>query len=210
MSGSIAWLIFLCGVVVQAWIHMPKTFSIKRIGLSMTASMGRHGENFKYLPILRGSPSNHFPRIVYIAGVYPELSPEDLLTPVSPPAAKPGQWTYDFADPHGHQLGSVAIPGSDIVTDCVDPIAVIAMAEDLGLSYSEPAECVVLIDRADRDFSPEKFYIFLTPENTLSIGWQARLQPGYEIMGRVIICNVPFLDSMQPPKSGFLEDDEEY
>jgi hypothetical protein len=38
---------------------------------------------------------------MHIAGVYPELSPEDLLEPTSNPAAESGMWSYDFPDAEG-------------------------------------------------------------------------------------------------------------
>jgi hypothetical protein len=42
---------------------------------------GSHGTDFKYIPIHQGKERENFPRIVQIAGIYPELSPEDLLAP---------------------------------------------------------------------------------------------------------------------------------
>jgi hypothetical protein len=62
---------------------------------------GGHSQNFKFLPLLRGTKTVHFPRIMHIAGVYPELSPEDLLGPTSNPAADAGEWAYDFPDAEG-------------------------------------------------------------------------------------------------------------
>lgn len=63
---------------------------------------GSHAQNFKFLPLLRGTKTVHFPRIVRIAGVYPDLSPEDLLEPLSNPAADAGMWSYDFPDAEGN------------------------------------------------------------------------------------------------------------
>ena len=58
--------------------------------LQLTMKSGGHAQNFKFLPLFRGSRSLHFPRIIQIAGVYPEMTPEDLLAPVSSPAASAG------------------------------------------------------------------------------------------------------------------------
>lgn len=175
---------------------------------SLAMAMGGHGTQFKFLPIIRGTPEEHFPRIIHIAGVYPHLTYEDLLAPISPPAPSPGAWSYDFPDADGPQLGSVALPGSDTISECVDPVVVIAKNTDLGVSAPEELEMIVVIDRADRTFEPGKFFIFLTPDQTLDIKWMDKLEPGFEIVGKVALCAMPFTASMAPKATGFLEEDE--
>lgn len=102
---------------------------------SLAMKYGGHNENFKFLPMIRfdslisfyteyaylstyfiisGTEDEHFPRIIHIAGVFPNLTPEQLLAPISSPAAPAGSWTYEFADPDGPQLGTVALPGSKV------------------------------------------------------------------------------------------------
>jgi hypothetical protein len=169
---------------------------------------GGHAQNFKYLPIIQGSEDNHFPRIIKIAGIYPHLSPEDLLAPTSNPAAPIGSWAYDFSEADGPQLGTVALPGSEVITDCLDPVVVISKSTDLGVNLVDEVEMLVVIDRLDTEFKTDKFYIFKTPSNKLIIQWADIVQPGYEILGKVILCTAPFSKSMKAVKSGFLEDDD--
>lgn len=184
---------------------LSRSSSKLRISLART---GQHGTGFKYLPLLRGSPDEHFPRIIHIAGVYPELTLEEVLAPHSPPAGDPGTWMYDFADPEGPQLGTVAIPGSEAITDCIDPVAIISKNTALGITYAEEVECLVVVDRGDLRFFNDKFYLCKTSTNKLIIQWMERQDPSYEIVGRVVLCMVPHVQGAMPKKSGFLEEDD--
>lgn len=116
---------------------------------------------------------------------------------------------YDFSDPSGPQLGTVALPPSDVVTYAVDPIALISTSSSLGLKLVEELEVVVVIDRGDREFNQERFYAFKSPENKVVVQWSDRMEPGFEILGRVILCTVPWTEGMRQPKSGFAESDED-
>jgi hypothetical protein len=176
----------------------------------MSMKMGGHGSNFKFLPVQRGSKKEHFPRILQIAGVYSELTAEQLYAPASTPAAPAGRWTYDFSDPEGPQLGTVAIPGSDVVAAAIDPVVMIATNTELGISVPEEVEVLVVVDRGDRDFNPENFYVFRTPENRLTVQWtDGAFEPGYDILGKVVVCVAPYVASMAAAATGFLEADED-
>jgi hypothetical protein len=107
------------------------------------------GQNFKYLPIHKGSDEEHFPRIMPIAGVYPSITYEQLMAPRSSEASDPGQWAYEFTDPDGPQIGTVALPGSDTITNCIDPVVVISKNTDLGVTVIEEVEMIVVVDRGD-------------------------------------------------------------
>jgi hypothetical protein len=169
---------------------------------------GGHGQGFKFLPLERGGRKFHFPRIVQIAGVYPELTAEDLLAPKSFPAAPVGRWVYDFSDPEGPQLGTVALPGSDVVAQCEDPVVMIATNTALGVQYPDEVEILVCVDRADRTLVSDGFFVFRTPDNRLLVQWSDELEPGYEILGRVALCAAPFIESMAKKVTGIAEEDE--
>lgn len=149
----------------------------------------------------------HFPRIIQIAGMYPDITPEELMAPISTPAASPGLWMYDFPDADQPQQGTVAIPGSPAITGCVDPVVMITSNTVLGVQLKEDVEMLVVVDRGDRYFTPECFFVFRTPENQLLVQWADKVEPGYEILGRVALCTVPYMRSSAPTDTGFAEND---
>jgi hypothetical protein len=142
-----------------------------------------------------------------IAGVYPELTPEELLAPPSVPSGGLGCLSYDFPDPDGPQLGIVAIPGSDKITYAIDPTVLITSNIELGVKLEEDSEMLVVVDRGDIRLTKDNFYVFKTPNNELKIQWTDKLEKGYEIMGKVILCTIPFSEKNSPKKTGFLEED---
>ena len=48
-------------------------------------------------------------------------------------AGEVGSWQYDFTDPEGPQMGTVAVPGSPIATDMDDPCIIVAQSDALGI-----------------------------------------------------------------------------
>jgi hypothetical protein len=75
-------------------------------------------------------------------------------------------------------------------------------------------DLVVLVDRAFTTFAERKFLVLQLPgDEELKIGAFAtkqELPEGAEILGHVVLCQIPWLPSMKPTKSGFLEADEYY
>jgi hypothetical protein len=147
--------------------------------------------------------------------MYPGLSKEDFLAVTSEPAAAAGQWTYDFSDPDGPQVGTVALPGGETLTAAEDPVVIIAEHQSIGVSLPssivDPVDIIVLVDRAIQTFSERKFLVYDTPSKGLQIGAfleKKDIPKGSSILGRVILVFVPFLPSMQSSKTGFQESDE--
>ena len=172
-------------------------------------TIGKHGESFNYLPIMSGLDQEHFPRIVPIAGVFPGLSLDELLKPHSNPAAPPGQWAYDFPGEQGLHIGSVAIPGSELITNALDPVAIIVKNTVLGVSAMEEVEMLVVVDREDREFTTNSFFLFTRGvDQQLSIHWMDTLHPDFKIVGKIVLCVMPVLEKMNNPPSGFLESDD--
>lgn len=197
---------------VQSSLNGWQRKSCDSIVLKMGADdLGLHGQNFKFMPIIQGSNNDHFPRIIQIAGVYPTLSYDELMAPVSYHAADPGSWVYDFSDPNGPQMGTVALPGSDAITNCIDPVVMIAKNTDLNIKVIEEVEVLVVVDRGDVDFYRDFFFVFKTSENTLVLGnldsAKTVEKKGYEIVGKVALVTVPWIPSMKMKSTGFLEDD---
>lgn len=192
--------------------------------LSMKASLVRpstaiagslHGENSCFLPLKQCDQDWYAPRIIQIAGAYPGLSKEEFYAVQSEPPSEPGQWTYDFSDPDGPQLGTVALEGSNVVAACDDPIVIIAEHTSINVPLpaviKDPVDLIVLVDRAANGFAERKFLVVDIPGTGLKIGaypTKADLPEGGEILGQVVLCQIPWLPSMKPTKTGFLECDE--
>lgn len=160
------------------------------------------------MPMHRAANDEHYPRIMKIAGVYPGLSPAELMAPVSDGAASQGSWAYDFSDLTGPQLGKVAIPGSQTVTNCVDPVVMLTTNAAMGVAAVVEVEMLVVVDRGDRAFNPDSFYVFRAADDTLHVMWCDKVQPGMEIMGKVVVCTMPYVKEMKQPGSGFAESDD--
>eukprot|EP01040_Poterioochromonas_malhamensis_P002487 gene2487-2644_t len=168
--------------------------------------VGFHGQDFHYLPIYSPEDEVQYPRILHIAGIYPNLTPHELMMPQSPPPAQPGYWMYDFPDPNGIHLGIVALPGSENLSKCIDPIAVISKTTDLGIKMHGEEEVVIVIDRGQRKFSTSDFFAVSTEKDKIQIAWITEQElEKTEILGKVVLCALP----KSPRKvSSFLE--EEY
>lgn len=106
-------------------------------------------------------------------------------------------------------MGTVALPASDVITNALDPIAVISTNAALGIKVAQDVEVVMVIDRGNRAFKPDTFFAIRTPDNKILIQWFDKASPNLEILGKVVLCTVPWVEGMKKVKSGFLEDDEE-
>jgi hypothetical protein len=96
-----------------------------------------------------------------------------------------------------------------------DPVVIIAehfsIGVDLPKVITDPVDLVVLVDRADKSFSDRKFLVVEVPGTGLVIGaypTKRDMPADAEILGRVGLVQVPWLPSMTPTKTGFMESDE--
>lgn len=176
-----------------------------------------HGENSCFLPVKQLDQDYYAPRIIQIAGMYPGITKEEYEAVSSEPNAEIGQWTYDFSDPDGPQVGTVAIEGSNKIAACEDPVAIIAGHLSLKVPMPsvlvDPVDLVVIVDRARKTFAERKFLVTEAPGDGLSIGAyesKADLPAGVNILGQVELVQIPWLPCMKPTKSGFMEEDEYY
>lgn len=136
----------------------------------------------------------------------------------SEPAAEMGQWEYDFSDPDGPQMGTIALPGMTAVYECEDPVALISDHFTLKVSLTnkltDPVDLLVLCDRAKTGFAERKFLVLqLEGDAELTIGaFNAKdeIPAGAEILGHVSLVQIPWLRAMEKRKSGFLEEDTLY
>lgn len=183
-----------------------------------TVSVGNlHGQSSCFMPLLQNDEDYIAPRIVQIAGAYPGVDAETYLSLTSEPPAELGQWSYDFSDPGGPQLGTVALPGTASVYETEDPVALIADHFSLGVRLPEelvdPVDLVVLCDRARRTFAERKFLVLELVERpgVLTIAaFQSKdeMPLGAKILGHVTLTQIPWLPAMQKRRSGFSEEDD--
>jgi hypothetical protein len=166
------------------------------------------------MPLRQFDQDSHAPRIVQIAGGYPGLTREEFDSVHSEPSPVQGQWTYDFSDPD-RPVGRIAIEGSNLVAACEDPVAIVAEHTSLNVELpkeiKDPVDLVVLVDRAKNRFGERKFLVLDVPGEGISIAAynsKSELPPDAEILGQVELVQVPWLPSMAPTKTGFLEADE--
>ena len=214
-SALALWFIFSTSAL--AWV-MPNCDTYRyssRLSKTRIGGSAVHGENSCFLPLKQLVQDDYSPRIIQIAGAYPGLTKEDFTAVSSEPSPDPGQWTYDFSDPDGPQLGTVALQGSEILHRVEDPVVVIAEHQTLGVELpkiiKDPVDLIVLVDRAKTEFDERKFFVVNLPSDGLTIrAYESRseMPEMAEILGKVEIVQIPWLPGMAPTKTGFAEADE--
>jgi hypothetical protein len=108
------------------------------------------------------------------------------------------------------------VDGSNSITCSVDPVAIIAEHTSLKLPLpdiiKEPVDLIAIVDRADNQFAERKFLVIDVPGSSqLTIGafpTKEDLPAGCEILGQVVVVQIPWLPCMKPTKTGFMEVDE--
>jgi len=149
--------------------------------------------------------------------MYPGVTKEDINAQSSSPSAEMGQWAYDFSDPDGPQMGTVALPGHNIIAACEDPVVIICDHFSLGVplpeELTEPVDLLVVVNRSKKTFAERKFLVLDVPgEGVLvkAFSEKADIPVGSEILGRVEFVQVPWLPCMKKTKTGFQEEEELY
>lgn len=75
-------------------------------------------------------------------------------------------------------------------------------------SFFQVTEMLVVVDRANREFELNKFFLWDTPDAGLQVRYfEGEITPGFECVARVGIVLAPFLPSMVKKSSGFEEED---
>lgn len=207
-------LVIFAAIVELSVAWVTSSLGTFRQPMQLAAGSTSHGENSCFLPLDQLDQDFCNPRIVQIAGAYPGLTKEEFMAVKSEPSPDKGQWTYDFSDPDGPQLGTVALRGGDIVHFAEDPVVVIAehtsIGVDLPKAIKETVDLIVFADRAEKGFTERKFMVVQTPSDGLLITAYATrnyMPDGAEILGHVQMVQIPWLPSMEPTVTGFAEAD---
>ena len=162
---------------------------------------------------------NYTSQLHQIAGAYPDVDVETYLAVSSDPPADMGQWSYDFSDPEGPQMGTVALPGLSTIYQTEDPVAIIAdhitLNVPLGHGITEPVDLVVLCDRSRKYFSERKFLILELEDkpgmvSIAAFNEKSEIPNNAKIHGQVTFVQIPWLPFMEKKKSGFEEEDQLY
>jgi len=170
-----------------------------------------HGTGSRFLSVTQLKGDELMPRIIPIAGVYPGITAQELMAPASNPSASYGRWAYDFSDPEGPQVGTVAYPASALVHACADPVVLIASNDALGIDLAgdHDIEAIVLVDRGDRFFQATKFYAFAAPDGSVVIRWFDQIPEGWALLGKVHYITLPWTEKTGRYKSGWMEVEED-
>jgi len=172
--------------------------------------------SFVFVSNLTCNSTHH---IHQIAGAYPDVDVETYLAVSSDPPADMGQWSYDFSDPEGPQMGTVALPGLSTIYQTEDPVAIIAdhitLNVPLGHGITEPVDLVVLCDRSRKYFSERKFLILELEDkpgmvSIAAFNEKSEIPNNAKIHGQVTFVQIPWLPFMEKKKSGFEEEDQLY
>mmetsp|Transcript_18863 Transcript_18863/g.26560 ORF Transcript_18863/g.26560 Transcript_18863/m.26560 type:complete len:129 (+) Transcript_18863:112-498(+) len=98
----------------------------------------------------------------------PGLNTKEYQAVTSKPPPEIGQWSYDFSDPTGPQMGTIAFLGSSILATCMDPVAIISEHSSLNIpippSIHGEVDLAVLVDRGMTSFAERRFLVYDFPE----------------------------------------------
>mmetsp|Transcript_7784 Transcript_7784/g.9725 ORF Transcript_7784/g.9725 Transcript_7784/m.9725 type:complete len:215 (-) Transcript_7784:8-652(-) len=206
-----AWL--ACTYIGRTWSFAGFSKKLHRTTQSrLMMNSGNHGEGSRFLPLSQIEGDEPAPRIVQVAGLYPGVTREEVMAPKSYPAAPMGMWQFDFSDPDGPQMGTVALQPSENVQMAEDPVVLVGPSSALGLSLRNniETEVLILIDRADCHFVDNRFFLFARQDGSTVIQWSDSLEPGEVVLGRVILVTVPHVEGMERQNSGFMEESDDY
>ena len=177
---------------------------------------GAHGTGFRFMPLATVSRESAA-AVVCIAGAYPGITADQLKAPDPVPFAPPGSWNYHMLKPGASPGGFVAIPGSPLLDDNPDSVAVVCTSSSLGLEFpdNQEHEVLALINRGDvavvddSAMDERAFYALADPQGTLHIRWIDAIPEGWKIVGRLLFAQMPFVE--RPGKgSGFAETTDEF
>jgi len=177
---------------------------------------GSHGTGFRFMPISAVSKESA-PALLSIAGVYPGITGQQLLTPEPLPFAKPGGWNYHRLTGDAVPTGFVALPGSHLLDSHPNTVAVVCSSPSLGLELADGQahEVLALVDRDDEAvadpaaFQNSDFYAFADENDAVHIRWMQHIPPGWRIVGKLLYTQMPFVER-PGAASGFAEMSDDF
>lgn len=95
-----------------------------------------HGTGFRFMP-LSAMTFTSSPVLMCIAGAYPGVTADQILSPQPLPFASPGKWNYHRLTGDAVPTGFVVLPGSELLDSHPDCVAVVSSSEALGLELPD-------------------------------------------------------------------------
>jgi len=189
-------------------------------GLSTLTSSGpdgSHGTGYRFMPV-SAMNKEAAPALLCIAGAYPGLTGEQLLTPQPLPFAPGGSWNYHVLKGEVCSTGFVALPGSLLLESHPDTVAVVCASNSLGLDFADgnEHEVLALVDRSDvavqdpSHHDDQTFYAFADEAGTVHIRWLESLPAGWRILGRLLYVQTPLVRRPGHVSGGFAEMNDEF
>jgi hypothetical protein len=197
----------------------PETYNPEQGGLTQSESgrpEGVHSTGYRFMPLSTMAKENG-PALICIAGAYPGITAEQLLAPQALPFAPFGRWNYHVLTSAGCSSGFVAVPGSDLLEESPNTVAVVCGSQSLGIEFPDGNEHEVLamIDRSDDAVAnpgaldTQKFYAFGDEAGRVHIRWVDAIPPGWQVLGRLIYTQMPFVGKVNTG-DGFAEADDDF
>ena len=113
--------------------------------------------------------------------------------------------------------GVVALPGSPLLDENPDTVAVVCASSSLGLEFpdNQEHEVLALINRGDVAVVDETamderaFYALADPQGTFHIRWIEALPADWKVLGKLLFAQMPYVE--RPGKgSGFAETSDDF
>ena len=104
----------------------------------------------------------------------------------------------------------MAIPGSIVITEAVDPVVLVSTNTALCIQSKVEVESLIIVDRKDpAPFDPDGFYLFRTMNNELKVMWCNSPPEDMEIMGKIVSVALPYVKANSKAQTGFAEEDDD-
>lgn len=182
-----------------------------------TITFGKSSQGSRFLCVSSVDSEEFYPRIVLIAGSLPDLSTADFMkTPSALYSKNPVQGNLFLSRlPDGYDGNMVAIPGTEVLTKCGDPVVVLVpptILSETKLPATPGDDVVVIVDRAmDEPFDSYAFYAW-DVKGKVSIGWLKEDPPAEEAtrIGKVVYGIIEIDESLREKKTCWEEENETY
>lgn len=182
-----------------------------------TITMGKSSQGSRFLSITSVDSEECYPRILLIAGTLPGLSTEEFLkTPSMLYSKNPVQGNLFLSRmPDGFEGNMIALSGTDVLTKCGDPVALLippTLLSESKLPITPGDDVVLVVDRAmDEEFDSYAFYAW-DVQGQVSIGWLNKEPPVEEAtrIGRVVYGIIEIDESLREKKTCWEEENETY